>query len=221
MAKYYAIVANENGEATRFPFKAWFRENMQEFPDEFLRNATTRQFRDKLLQQDWIQEDGIDTVLMIRPDANGSIAYANSFLEGIDTELEENEDESEEAQDLTFGLEKDLQRALRLNIQSLEEGLEITDGGSERHTEAGFIDILARDGQGRLVIIELKAPIAKPEVIAQTLAYMQAVQSKDQCEVRGIIIASDFVERVKLAAKQIPNLKLIQYSFQFNFNSVV
>jgi RecB family endonuclease NucS len=49
---------------------------------------------------------------------------------------------------------------------------------------------------------------------------MEAVQTEDKKEVRGIIVASDFADRVKLAARQIPNLKLIKYSIQFNFDSV-
>lgn len=220
MAKYFAIVANENGEAIRHPFKSWVRENMRELPADLLRDGTTHNFKRSLLRLGWVESAGTDTVFMIKPDANDSVEYANNFVEVLDTELEENEDEAEEAQDLSFGLEKDLQQALRRNIQFLEPGLEIVDGGSERHTEAGFIDITAKDVNGRKVIIELKAPIAKPDVIAQTLAYMQAVQTEDQGEVRGIIIASDFVDRVKLAARQIPNLKLVQYSFQFNFNQV-
>ncbi len=220
MAKYFAIVVNENGEAVRFPFKAWVRDNMGQLPADFPREGTTHEFKRPLIQLGWVERAGTDTVFMIKPDNNGSVEYANNFIEVLNTEVEENEDEAEEAQELTFGLEKDLQRALRRSIQTLEQGLTITDGGRERHTEAGFIDITARDAQGRKVIIELKAPIAKPEVIAQTLAYMQAVQTEDQGEVRGIIIASDFVDRVKLAARQIPNLKLVQYSFQFNFNPV-
>src|SRR5690554_2892188 len=50
-------------------------------------------------------------------------------------------DELIEATEATFGLERDLQRALRLNIQQLELGLQIIDGGKERITEAGRIDI--------------------------------------------------------------------------------
>ncbi len=220
MAKYYAIVANDNGEATQTPFKAWVRANIAQLPVDFPREGTTHKFKRPLIQLGWVERDGIDTVFMIKPDTNGSIEYANNYVEVLNTEVEENNDEAEEAQELTFGLEKDLQRVLRRNIQTLEQGLTITDGGRERHTAAGFIDITAQDIQGRKVIIELKAPIAKPDVIAQTLAYMQAVQTEDQGEVRGIIIASDFVDRVKLAARQIPNLKLVQYSFQFNFNPV-
>lgn len=49
-----------------------------------------------------------------------------------------------EALETTFGLERDLQRALRNNIEQLERGLKIIDGGKERKVESGFIDITVR-----------------------------------------------------------------------------
>ena len=220
MAKHYAIVANENGVAIQTPLKAWVRANVDQLPANFPVEGTTQAHKHGLIRNGWIEIPGIGSVFIIKPDINGSVQYANDFEDLIEMEVEENEDEVEAAQELTFGLEKDLQKALRKNIQSLEEGLVITDGGRERHTEAGFIDITARDSEGRTVVIELKAPAAKPEVIAQTLAYMQSVQAEDQCEVRGIIVASDFVDRVRLAAGQIPSIKLVKYAFQFNFNEV-
>lgn len=220
MAKYFAVLANENGEAVRFPFKDWVRQNIGQLPTDFPKDGTTHEFKRPLIRLGWVERAGTDSVFMIKPDVNGSTAYADNYVGVLDTEVEEDENEVEEAQEIAFGLERDMQKALRQNIQSIETGLEIIDGGKERYTEAGFIDITARDIQGREVIIELKAPVAKPDVIAQTLAYMEAIQNEDQSDVRGIIIASDFVDRVKLAARQIPNLKLIKYSIQFNFNQV-
>lgn len=219
MAKYFAIV-NENGVAVRHPFKKWVRQNMPNLPADFLSNATTRQFKKRLVKMGWEENIGANTVFVIQPDENSRFDYAADYIDELDTELEEEQDEYEETQEMTFGLEADLQQALRRNIQFLEPGLEIIDGGRERHTSAGFIDITARDSEGRLVVIELKAPTAKPEVIAQTLAYMQSVQIEEQCDARGIIIASDFVDRVKLAARQIPKIRLVKYSYQFNFKEV-
>jgi hypothetical protein len=220
MAKYFAIALNEKGEAARYPFKEWVRKHMHELPVDFPKEGTTHEFKRPLIRLGWIERVGTDSVFLIKPDENGSINYASDYIEELDTEVQEDEDSNEEAQEMTFGLERDLQQALRRNIQFLEQGLEIIDAGKERHTEAGFIDITAKDSQGRTVIIELKAPIGKPDVIAQTLAYMEAVKVQDKTEVRGIIIASDFVDRVKLAARQIPNLKLVKYAFQFSFNQI-
>ena len=78
-------------------------------------------------------------------------------------------DELIEASEATFGLERDLQSALRLNIEQLEAGLEIIDGGKERTTDAGRIDITAKGTAGTTVVIELKAGEARPEALTQLL----------------------------------------------------
>jgi RecB family endonuclease NucS len=125
-----------------------------------------------------------------------------------------------EAAEITFGLERDLQSALRSNISQLESGLTIVDAGRERTTDAGRIDIMAQDSKGNFVIIELKAGLATPEVIAQVLSYMGAVAESDGVPVRGILVAGDFHKRVLWATRAIPNLELKKYSFQFSFESL-
>ena len=59
-----------------------------------------------------------------------------------------------------LGLERDLQAALRYSIEQLELGLDIIDGGTERSVAAGFIDITAKEPDGTVVVIELKAGTA-------------------------------------------------------------
>jgi len=140
----------------------------------------------------------------------------NPYYEGSYA-VTETEKQLEEAETITFKLERDLQIALRRNIEQLESGLNIVDGGTERTIEGGRIDITAEDGDKRLVVIELKAGIARPESIAQTLAYMASVEQEDQRPVRGILVAADFHPRVVLAARAVPSLRLKEYSFSFSF----
>src|SRR4051812_39238422 len=66
-------------------------------------------------------------------------------------------DEVLDAFETKFGLERDLQSALRKNIADLEPGLSIIDDGKERKVASGFIDITARAKDGATVVIELKA----------------------------------------------------------------
>lgn len=87
-------------------------------------------------------------------------------------------------------------------------------------TEAGRIDITAIDSRGNIVVIELKAGMARPEAIAQILAYMGSVSETDRKPVRGILVAGDFHKKVILAAKNVTSLELKKYSFVFNFESV-
>lgn len=124
----------------------------------------------------------------------------------------------EEAVGWTFRLEKDLQTALRLALADLEPGLKIIDGGVERRVEAGFIDITARDASGVLTVIELKADIARPEAVAQILAYMGCLAEETGEAVRGILVAADHHARVVHAAKAIGNLSLKRYRFRFGFD---
>ncbi len=132
----------------------------------------------------------------------------------IETEIEA---ELEEAEELKFGLERDMQAALRQNIEQLEPGLTIIDCGSERTVEAGRIDITAEDRDGKLVAIELKAGAAGLDSITQILAYMGSLLSGAQGPVRGILVAADFHRKVPLAAQAVPNLQLKRYSFRFSF----
>ncbi|MDD2666238.1 MAG: endonuclease NucS [Methanocellales archaeon] len=125
-----------------------------------------------------------------------------------------------DAMETTFGLERDLQIALRSNIQQLEQGLKIIDEGKELTTEAGRIDITAEDQQGAIVVIELKAGSANPDCVAQILSYMGALREKEQRPIRGILVAGDFPPRVVFAARAVPNLQLRKYTFRFSFEEV-
>ena len=218
MAKHYAIVKNKLNEVIQSPLKNWVRQNLEQLTDDFdPENQTTSQIRSRLIKLNWKLRNSNGEVFLIRPDENNNIQFAEEIIAEIQDDENENIDD-EDSNDLTFSLEKDLQSALRLNIETIELGLKIVDGGNERNTKAGRIDITAQDQNGQKVIIELKAIEARPSVIAQTLAYMEAVSEEDKSDVRGIIIASGFSERVLLASRQIKNLKLIEYKFQFNFN---
>ncbi len=140
------------------------------------------------------------------------------FLGGKGHELNTMEDDSSE---LKFGLERDLQNVLRANIQQLESRLKLVDGGAEKSVEAGRIDITAEDADGCLVVIELKAGEADLRSIGQLQAYMGSVVSEepDRC-VRGILIANKFDHRVVAAARVVPKLSLMAYSFKFSFKQV-
>lgn len=62
---------------------------------------------------------------------------------------------------MAFSMERDLQTAVRRSISQLEDGLAVVDGGQEKTVPSGRIDILARDPQGRAVVIELKTAPSK------------------------------------------------------------
>lgn len=124
-----------------------------------------------------------------------------------------------DAVETTFGLEKDLQKALRENISQLEVGLQIADGGKELAVASGFTDIVAKDAKGTLVIIELKAGEAKPAALTQLLSYMRSV-AEEGVLVRGILVASDFDIKIIQALRVVKNVELRKYRFKFKFDAV-
>jgi hypothetical protein len=211
---HFIVLKNPDGSPTLAPMKAWLRENPQEVPKGFnATGSTSHQLRMALSANGWELKELHDRTLLIKPDESGDTTFA-------DEEFDNDEEEIAEAAEITFGLERDLQSALRANISQLESGLEIADGGKERKTDAGWIDITAKDREGNVVVIELKAGPASPDIIAQVLAYMGAVAEADKMPVRGILVAGDFHKRVIWASRAIPNVELKKYAFQFTFETV-
>jgi RecB family endonuclease NucS len=182
---------------------------------------TSYQLRRKLRKIGWEFEELDDRVLLIKPTEDGDTSFADSlFDEEIEARGSSLDEQIEEAEEIKFGLERDLQAALRANITQLESGLSIIDDNKERYTDAGKVDITAQDKQGNIVVIELKAGMAMPEAVTQILAYMGAVEEVENKPIRGLLVANDFHKKVILAAKAVPSLELKKYSFQFKFEPV-
>jgi endonuclease len=147
-----------------------------------------------------------------------------SGVEGNISDEKENSDiESniEESIEASVSLERDLHNWLTTRLSEIELGLTLVDGGVEYQTEAGRIDILAKDQTGELVAIEVKAGTAKDGAIGQLLGYMGCLSSsKEQPKVRGILVASSFDTRAIYAAKGLPKVKLIKYQLSFNLEEI-
>jgi RecB family endonuclease NucS len=126
-----------------------------------------------------------------------------------------------DAKEAKFSLERDLQVALRANIEQLEVGLTINDGGRERiGASGGRTDILATDASGQSVVIELKAGRADRDVIGQILQYMGDLQVEIGAPVRGIVIAHDFTTAAIAASKPVAMIDLRKYRFSFSFQRI-
>lgn len=117
-----------------------------------------------------------------------------------------------------IGLERDMQAALRSSIDQLEPGLEIIDDGAERHVSSGFIDITAKDADGKIVVIELKTGTARQRAVAQILSYMGDItEEEEDTATRGILVAADFDTKAQAAARIVPTLSLRSYRVNFEF----
>jgi len=130
----------------------------------------------------------------------------------------EAENEVAGAFDTAFGLERDLQLALRRSIEQLEPGLTVIDGDREQTVASGRIDITARDRDGTTVVIELKAGTADRDAIGQILSYIGDL-TDGTSRLRGIMVAREFSARA-IAAARVPNIRLVRYGFRFSFDIV-
>jgi endonuclease len=130
------------------------------------------------------------------------------------------ESELEESIEASVSLERDLHSYLAARVSEIEPGLTLVHDGVEAQTEAGRIDLLARDSSNNLVVIELKAGKAKDGALGQLLGYVGYL-SASEANVRGILVASGFDPRVVFAARGLPNVKLVRYQLSFNLEEIV
>lgn len=126
-----------------------------------------------------------------------------------------------EAESIAFGLEREMQAAVRRQLTALEAGLVEADGGVERSVATGRIDILARDASGGLVIIELKAGRCPSSAIEQLLSYAQALHEELGEPIRTILIASEFSQKTLAAARWLKTVELKLYEVSVTFKDAI
>ena len=96
-----------------------------------------------------------------------------------------------------YASEEDMQKAILLRPSLLEEGFKpIT---YEKKVEPGFMDVYGEDRNGKLVVVEIKRKTAKKEAALQLARYIEAVHSRTNREVRGILVAPDIAKNVQRA----------------------
>jgi hypothetical protein len=140
-------------------------------------------------------------------------------------DVEEGEGE-EAAAAQAFAFERDLRNYLSKNLGVVEPGLTLYKDeefeGIEFPVGGRFIDILAVSKTGDFVVIELKVSRGHEKTIGQLLRYMGWVQKNLAAgkSVRGVIVASDITEDLKLAASQIRNVRLFEYELSFKLRSL-
>jgi len=84
------------------------------------------------------------------------------------------------------------------------------------------LTFLRFDKAGSFVVIELKAGKAADSVCGQILGYIAWVRKEPAGgqKVRGIIVASEFSDRLRYAAEAVGSLALIQHNITFTFSDV-
>ncbi len=139
----------------------------------------------------------------------------------------------EEAQDMgpqassESAYEHDLRDYLARNLHILEPSLRLYSdegiAGVEFPAGGRFIDILAIDKSGSYVVIELKVSKGYDRVIGQLLRYVSWIK-KNHAEsgqaVRGMIIAKQIGEDLRLACSELPSVSLYEYALAVSVNKV-
>lgn len=166
------------------------------------------------------------------PEKDGPPAYGGAEPGGAADVVEEDDLEADESEPSAvaagreFAFERDLKNYLVRHIQSLEPGLRVYKNGDVTGVEfeAGgrFIDILAVDKDNAFVVIELKVSRGYDRVIGQLLRYVGWVKRNmaKGAPVRGIIVASNISEDLKIAASELEGVRLVEYEISFSLRPV-
>lgn len=128
-----------------------------------------------------------------------------------------------------FAYERDLKFYLSKNLQIIEKGLNLYKDEDEEiqgiEFEAGgrFIDLLAIDKNNDLVVIELKVSKGYDRVVGQLLRYIGWIKENiadDNQKVRGIIIARNISDDLKIACRQLKDVELFEYELSIDVKKV-
>ena len=134
--------------------------------------------------------------------------YINDFDEN---ELDELDDNVTEESNFTY--ERDLQDSLVRQINKLFPEYSLFRDGVEYFIDGKRIDVLLENkSKNELLVIELKAGLAKKEVLSQLLEYMGKLEKKfSEKAINGLIISGEIDESLKDACIPVKNIKTMRY----------
>jgi RecB family endonuclease NucS len=94
-----------------------------------------------------------------------------------------------------YASEEDMHKAILLEPQLLEDGFKPIS--YEKKVKPGFVDVYGEDKNGRFVVVEVKRKTAGKEAVLQLAKYIEAVKSRTNREVRGILVAPNIAKDVQ------------------------
>jgi hypothetical protein len=154
--------------------------------------------------------------------AGEAIGETSKVPEGEDEETTESSSAGGE-----FAYEADLRNYLAKNLSKLESGLRMYEEegitGIEFPVGGRFIDILATDAKGGLVVIELKVSRGYDRVVGQLMRYVAWIKknlAEPNQNVRGVIVAREISEDLLLACSMVPGVELFEYELSLSLKRV-
>ena len=94
-----------------------------------------------------------------------------------------------------YASEEDMQKAILLEPSLVEEGFKPMS--YEKKVEPGFVDVYGVDKDGNFVVVEIKRKTAGNEAVLQLSKYVDAIKSKVNRKVRGILVAPSIAKGVQ------------------------
>lgn len=184
-------------------------------------------------QYDFLFNTGRGKVVSYDPEKHGQWEIADSG-QGLKVRVvQEATTDADIAQDAgdegggSFALEAHLRDYLAKNLPTFDDCGQLQlfvngDGrdGIEFQTDVGPIDILAISPSGDFFVFELKLGRGPDAALGQILRYMGWV-NKHLCDgkkVLGVVVASDITKKLKYAATQVPNVRLMEYELRVKLN---
>jgi len=134
-----------------------------------------------------------------------------NIIDFDENELDElNHDVTEES---NFTYERDLQDSLVRQINKIFPEYSLFKDGVEYYIDGKRIDVLLENkSKNELLVIELKAGLAKKEVLSQLLEYMGKLKKKfTEKTINGLIISGEIDESLKDACIPLQNIKIMRY----------
>jgi len=137
------------------------------------------------------------------------------------------QEEQEPAEGSEFAYEHDLRDYLAKNLSLIEAGLTLYSdegiSGIEFPAGSRFIDILAVDRNKSYVVIELKVSRGYDRTVGQLLRYIGWIEqhhAEPSQSVRGVIVAKEISEDLRLACRRISGVRLFEYDLSVTLRPV-
>jgi hypothetical protein len=104
--KNYIVSKNPGGVVEITPMRTWIRQNPQLMPTGMDHVSHAHRLKRAFRKKGWEIKELDDRILIILPDENADVSFADELLENEVIDDEE-DDELAEAAEITFGLERD------------------------------------------------------------------------------------------------------------------
>jgi len=157
---------------------------VMDLPDEE-NHRTEFESKIELREQKWFEENYVDIAESRDNSLKESIKMTNNSIRS----------------------ESDLEKYLSTRLYLIEEGMRLV--ATQHNVKGGIIDILARDKEDRLCIIELKVNKKAKDLAWQCMYY--PLQFKDEEGLRMITIAPDYDQSIKVVLDKLTYVEVKTY----------